>query len=46
MLDIRSRCASIKQMVSDGLFAYEAAVEDVFDDDVDFRPGYQTLDYG
>ena len=36
MMDIRFRCSSIKQTASDGRYAYEGAVEDVFDDKVDF----------
>ena len=38
MRDLRARCASIRQLSSDGLYAYEGAVEDVF------GPG--GVDYG
>lgn len=36
MRDLRSRLSSIRQLSSDGLYAYESAVEDAFGADIDF----------
>lgn len=36
MRDLRARLRSIRQLTSDGLYAYESAVEDAFGADIDF----------